>query len=81
MFLSNLFPKTYFCASPIFKKPTFSQINLIKKQKISFFILEKIKKNTASAQLWHWSLAEKLFRKHLCMRLYKFNVHRWKTDV
>ena len=44
-----LFTVTNFCA--YFKKPTPSQINLIKNEKMSFFTINKNKKNTASAQL------------------------------
>ena len=44
----------------IFKKPTPSQINLIKNVKKSFFISEKIQKYE-SAQLWKSGLLKLLF--------------------
>ena len=42
----------YFISAPVlFKKPTSSQINLIKSAKTHFLLLKKLK-NTESAQLW-----------------------------
>ena len=43
---------TYFCTSPVFKKPTLSQINLIKNANNNFLLLKNFK-NTESAQLCH----------------------------
>ena len=47
-FLSNV---EAICAPVLFKKPTSSQINLIKNAKKQFLILTKLK-NTSSARLW-----------------------------
>ena len=45
------FIKLIISASALFKKPSSSQINLIKNAKIHFLFLKKLK-NTKSAQLW-----------------------------
>ena len=52
---------TYFC-TVLFKKPTPSQINLIKNAKNHFLLLKKFK-NTESAQLWtHSSVSQRRAR-------------------
>ena len=51
---------TYFCsAAVLFKKPTPSQINLIKKAKNQSLLVKKFK-NTESAQLWRKALSEEV---------------------